>query len=509
MANQAKTTRHERHSDFIDPGAIRATLAEADASPGSVRATLEKASRLGGLSVAEAAVLLKADDEALDALILEAAGDAKRRIYGRRMVLFAPLYIGNRCSNDCLYCSFRSANRDLERRSLSLDEVEAETRALLREGHKRLLVLSGEDATEPLERTLAAIERIYATRERAPGSGAETSIRRINVEIAPLSVEDFSRLKSARIGTYACFQETYDPELYAAYHRRGPKADYLNRLTVMDRAMEAGIDDVGIGALFGLGDWRFEALGLLEHAAHLEACFGCGPHTVSVPRIEPAPGAPAATSVPKPLDDREFRRLVAVLRLALPYTGIILSTRESETLRDELFRYGVSQISAGSRTNPGAYADASRGSRTNPGAYADASRGSRTNPGAYADAGGGSGADSGAQFQLGDHRSLSEVVSRLAALGYVPSFCTGCYRKGRVGADFMDLAKPGLIQRFCEPNALFTYAEYLKDFADEGTRAEGFAYAARMVESLPDAETKLKALAGLAEVAGGKRDVYL
>lgn len=477
------STKRETRSSFIDPEAIDNAIADARPDPERVRAVLRKALELRGLEAAEVALLLNIEDPELEAELLQTAGRVKEAIYGRRMVLFAPLYIGNKCSNDCLYCAFRAPNRELLRRSLSLEEIELETRALLREGHKRLLVLSGESEEESVDRVVAALERIYAVREPAPRSGRPASIRRINVEVAPLEVEEFRRLKTAKIGTYACFQETYDPRLYPEFHKRGPKADYERRLYVMDRAMEGGIDDVGIGALFGLGDFRFEVLAMLAHAAHLEEKFGCGPHTVSVPRIEPAEGTPLAARPPRPLTDHEFRRVVASLRLALPYTGLILSTREGEALRDELFRYGVSQISAGSRTNPGAYAE---------------------DGGPAAPAHG-----AGSQFQLGDHRNLAEVVEALGAKGYVPSFCTGCYRKGRVGADFMDLAKPGLIKRFCEPNALFTFAEYLADFADEGTRIRGLARAEALLPGLPDEETRKKAREGLAEVAAGARDVYL
>ncbi len=474
---------------FIDVEAIENTLAGARAEPDRVHAILAKALELRGLTSDEVAVLLNIEDPELERELLATAGRVKESIYGRRLVLFAPLYIGNKCSNDCLYCAFRAPNRSLKRRSLSLDEIEIETRALLREGHKRLLLLSGESEEETVDRLVAAIERIYSVRELSPRSGKPSSIRRINVEVAPLEVGEFRRLKSASIGTYACFQETYDPRLYSEFHKKGPKADYENRLYVMDRAMEGGIDDVGIGALFGLGDFRFEVLAMLAHAAHLEKEFGCGPHTVSMPRIEPAEGTPLAARPPRRLSDDEFRRVVASLRLALPYTGLILSTRESESLRNELFRYGISQISAGSRTNPGAYSD----------------------EGAKEDSGGRDfeGLAAGSQFQLGDHRSLAEVVETVGAYGYVPSFCTGCYRKGRVGADFMDLAKPGLIRRFCEPNALFTFAEYLEDFADAATRARGRARTEALLEGLPDEETRRKAREGLAEVAGGARDVYL
>ncbi|HET7838152.1 MAG TPA: [FeFe] hydrogenase H-cluster radical SAM maturase HydG [Rectinemataceae bacterium] len=470
-------------SSFIDRERIGNVLAESRPDGDAVRRTIDKALELKGLGPEEAALLLNAEEPELEAELLAAAGKVKELIYGRRLVLFAPLYIGNRCSNDCTYCAFRASNRDLARRDLSLDEVELEVRALLREGHKRLLVLAGEDASETDEVTAArwveAIRRIYSVREPLPRGVGEASIRRVNVEIAPLGVEGFRLLKTANIGTYACFQETYDPQLYKDFHPRGPKADFVWRLEVMDRAMEAGIEDVGIGALFGLGDFRFEVLGMLEHARHLEARFGCGPHTVSVPRIEPAPGAPDAMAVPHAVSDREFRRIVATLRLALPYTGIIMSTREREELRDELFRYGVSQISAGSRTNPGAYSE----------------------DGAKA-------VEAGSQFQLGDHRSLEEVVTKLAEMGYVPSFCTGCYRKGRVGADFMDLAKPGLIKRFCEPNALFTFAEYVKDFAGPAMAGPAASLKASLLATLPDEETRKRSIEALARVEAGERDIY-
>ena len=273
--------------------------------------------------------LLRVSDAASRARILDAAMRVKEAIYGRRMVFFAPLYIGNTCSNNCLYCGFRKDNADLVRAVLDTKEIEAEVHSLLREGHKRLLMLSGESADSPLDYFLEAIETAYRVRE------GSNYVRRINVEIAPLSVADFASLKATGIGTYVCFQETYDPELYAFYHPTGPKRDYLNRLYVMDRAMEGGIEDVGIGALFGLGDWRFEVLAMFEHARHLEETHGCGPHTVSVPRLQPAQGSAIANHVPHPIDDEDFKLMVAAIRIAMPYTGIILSTRESEAMRNE------------------------------------------------------------------------------------------------------------------------------------------------------------------------------
>ncbi len=300
----------------------------------------------------------------------------------------------------------------------------------------------------------------------------------MNAEIAPLAVDDFARLREAGIGTYVCFQETYDPALYAVYHPSGPKRNYEYRLTVMDRAMRAGIHDVGLGALFGLGDWRFEVLGLLHHARHLEEVFGCGPHTVSVPRLKPAEGSAISQNAPAPVSDEDFMLLVAAIRLAMPYTGIILSTRESEALRNRLFRYGVSQISAGSRTNPGAYT-AGQEEKT-----------------------------SGAQFALGDHRSLEEVVSHLIDAGLIPSFCTGCYRMGRVGQDFMELAKPGLIKRFCLPNGLFTFKEYLLDYAGPEVRRKGEKLLGELAASIGGRELRRRTAEALARIESGERDVY-
>jgi 2-iminoacetate synthase len=292
-----------------------------------------------------------------------------------------------------------------------------------------------------------------------------------------MTVAEFRQLAKERIGTYVCFQETYDPELYKKYHPEDtPKSDYLYRLNVMHRAMEAGIPDVGLGVLFGLADYRFEILALMEHAKDLENKFGCGPHTISFPRIEPAEGAPLPENIPHKVSDDNFKKIIAIIRIALPYTGIILSTRESDELRTELFNYGISQISAGSRTNPGAYSH-----------VAD---------------------KSGSQFALGDHRSLEEVISGMIDCGYVPSFCTGCYRHGRVGADFMDLAKPGLIKQFCLPNALFSFKEYLYDFAGEKTRKKGLALIAKIIEQMPDTKAKQKIVEELGAIDGGKRDCY-
>ena len=459
---------------FIDRDRLISLTGAAAPSDDELDAILTHALQLHGLGIEEVARLIRVGEASQRARILDAATKVKEAIYGRRMVFFAPLYIGNACSNNCLYCGFRRDNKDLVRAVLGKEEIEAETRTLLREGHKRLLMLSGESASSPLEYFLEAIETVYGVRE------GQDHVRRINVEIAPLSVSDFARLKATNIGTYVCFQETYDQELYAVYHPSGPKRNYLSRLLVMDRAMEGGIEDVGIGALFGLGDWRFELLGLFEHARHLEENFGCGPHTISVPRLQPAPGSAIANHVPAPLADEDFMLLVAVIRIAMPYTGIILSTRESETMRNSLFRYGVSQISAGSRTNPGAYSHEAEHK----------------------------GDETGSQFSLGDHRNLDEVVSSLVDSGHIPSFCTGCYRKGRVGHDFMDLAKPGLIKEYCMPNGLFTFQEYLLDFASAETKKKGQALLDRLAAEIERPQLRERARSALADIKAGKRDIY-
>jgi 2-iminoacetate synthase len=379
------------------------------------------------------------EDQASLKLILDCASFVKEEIYGQRMVLFAPLYTGNHCSNNCLYCGFRTDNKDLKRVVLNKDQIIQETEALLKQGHKRVLLLCGE-------------------------------------EIAPMKTEEFTQLKKEGIGTYTCFQETYDPELYKEYHPTGMKRDYLWRLTAMDRAMEGGIDDVGIGVLFGLAPYKAEVLAMLAHANHLEKTHGCGPHTISVPRIEPAPGAPLTEIVPFQVNDEDFKKIVAVLRVTLPYTGLILSTRESTKLRKELFHYGISQVSAGSKTDPGGYSSHS---------------------------------DENSQFTLGDHRNLEEVVSGLVDHGFVPSFCTGCYRMGRVGNDFMDLAKPGLIKKFCQPNGMSSFAEYLYDFAGEETRNKGLKLIEEMTAASDDPLVKERTECGVRAVAQGERDVYV
>jgi len=461
----------------IDAGRIEADL---DAAAGRadrvhVGELLAKARELKGLTQQDVAVLLQAADPDLDAELFHTARAVKEAIYGNRLVLFAPLYITNRCQNDCLYCAFRASNRDLVRRDLSYAEIEHETRMILREGHKRILLVAGEHypGGQGLDYVYEAIARIYGVTENGD------RIRRLNVNVAALDVAHFRRLKQCGIGTYQLFQETYHRPTYAVMHPRGPKSDYDNHLGALDRAMTAGIDDCGTGVLFGLYDHRFEVLALMEHAAHLEREFGVGPHTISVPRIEPAAGSEVADHPPFAVSDREFLRLVAILRLAVPYTGIILSTREGPDVRRQCLEVGVSQISASSRTNPGGYAEAATGDHT------------------------------GEQFSLGDHRSLDEVIADVMGHGFIPSFCTACYRKGRTGRDFMDLAKPGLIKEFCQPNAILTLQEYLEDHASAATRDQGARLIADSVSALEREGLRCQVCDRLVRIADGERDLYL
>lgn len=461
----------ERNKNFIDRDKLYQMIDGNEPTKNELNAILEKAKLLNGLTLEDVAILLRVKNHDDIKSIMDVAHFVKEAIYGKRLVLFAPVYTGNVCINNCTYCAFRRDNKNIVRKVLDMTEIETETRNLLREGHKRILLICGESPRNNIDYMCNAIRHVYSVREN------NQNVRRINVELAPMSVEDFRKLKAENIGTYVCFQETYDPVMYKEYHPDNtPKGDYENRLLVMDRAMEGGIDDVGLGVLFGLVDYRFEILALMEHARHLERAYGCGPHTISFPRIEPAEGAPLPDNIPHKVSDDDFKKIIAIIRIALPYTGIILSTRENDQIRTELFNYGISQISAGSRTNPGAYSDESE--------------------------------NSGSQFSLGDHRSLEEVVSSMIDSGYIPSFCTGCYRKGRVGHDFMDLAKPGLIKQYCFPNAIFSFREYLYDFAGEETRTKGLALIKKMLSEMPKSAQKTKIETEIHAIDKGQRDRF-
>jgi len=463
----------EERADFINPEEIEALLTkQSRPTPSRVRELLAKARELHGLSMEEVSYLTLVESPDLLAEIFSTARTIKEEIYGSRLVFFAPLYISNRCANECTYCAFRATNTELTRRTLTMPEIAEETRILIRQGHKRVLVVAGE-ALPPrgFQYIIDTINTIYDTRI-GPGE-----IRRVNVNLAPQTVDRFRRLKEASIGTFQLFQETYHRPTYASVHLKGKKRDYDWRATALDRAMEAGIDDVGMGVLFGLYDWRFEALSLMQHIRHLEETFGVGPHTISFPRMEPAVGSDIAARPPHAVTDADFIKLIAIMRLAVPYTGMIMSTRETAEVRRQTFAVGISQISAGSRTDPGGYKD-------------------------------GEGDPNGSQFQLGDHRSVEEVVTDVVSLGYTPSFCTACYRLGRTGQDFMDLAKPGEIKYHCQPNALSTFLEYLCDYASPAAKAAGEKLINIELKNMDQQQTACT-LPMLNQVRRGERDVFV
>ncbi|MBM2815149.1 MAG: biotin synthase [Ignavibacteria bacterium] len=435
---------------------------------------LQRALELNGIDLGDVAYLLNIEDYPNLEKLFDTANKIKEEIYGKRLVLFAPLYISNYCSNNCMYCGFRVENKELSRRTLTIDEIKDETRYILSQGHKRTLMLMGEHHKNcSLGYFIEAIEAVYSVKD-SKGS----SIRRINLEIAPLTDEEFKKISLVPIGTYTVFQETYHRETYKTMHPSGNKSDYDWRISTMDRALENGLNDVGIGALFGLYDYRFEVLSLISHAQHLDRKFNIGPHTISIPRIRPATNAPASQNIPYQVSDRDFRKLVAVLRCTVPYTGMILSTRESIEMRTSLFNLGISQISAGSRTNPGGYKQA----------FAKM--------------------EDESQFAMNDCRSSGEVIQDVISQGYVPSFCTGCYRIGRVGEDFMDLAKPGLIKLHCLPNALLTLKEYLIDYADDETVKLGDTLISTEIENIPQEHTRNKTIQYLQRISQGERDLY-
>ena len=461
--------------DFINEKYISELLEDARLNDRRLQKDVLKRSREAkGLTLKESASLLNITSPDLLEELFHTAREVKEKIYGNRLVLFAPLYVTNSCINNCLYCAFRKDNSLLKRKTLTIDEIKSEIEFLVRQGHKRVLLVAGEHPKKSnLQFIHDAIDAIYSIHLNGG------NIRRVNVNTAPLSIDEFKILKSFGIGTYQCFQETYHYETYQQMHPSGPKHDYSWRLYAMDRALQAGIDDVGIGALFGLTDYKFETLAVLNHALNLDDRFGIGPHTISIPRLEPAFNAPLSNKPPFAVDDSSFKKLLAVIRLAVPYTGIILTTRERAELRRELFSLGVSQISAGSRTSPGAYKESQ-----------DIMEEHEME-----------------QFQLGDHRTLDEVVKDCCGLGFLPSFCTACYRSSRTGDRFMELAKSGNIGKLCVPNAISTFDEYLIDYASDSTKKVGGDFVTREIEKL-DGVTKSKTLKMQERVESGERDVY-
>jgi len=432
---------------------------------------LAKALEQKGLKNEDVAVLLNIEDESLMEKLFKTAKTVKEKIYGKRIVFFAPLYLSNHCCNNCLYCGFRHENKELRRRILTVDEAVKDAEKIIEMGHKRILLVAGEDMkTSSLEYTKEVIDNIYSEKV---GNG---EIRRLNLNLAPLTVEQFKEVSTWGIGTFQVFQETYHPEVYKKMHVSGPKANYQNRLEVWDRAIEGGIKDFGMGALFGLYDYRFEVLALIEHSNYLLNKYGVGPHTLSVPRIEPAEGSDVSLRPPYLVTDKQFKKIIAILRLAVPYTGMILTTRESTEMRREAIELGVTQVSAGSQTNPGGYSED----------------------------------DSTAQFTMADSRSLDEMVKELSENGFIPSFCTSCYRLGRVGIDFMPFAREGLIHKFCDPNAISTLAEYLNDYASPETKKAGFAAIQKHIdENFTNETLKAQVIETLNKVNNGERDLYV
>ncbi len=459
--------------EFIDHQEILDTLAYADAhktDAALIDQILAKARERKGLSHREASVLLACELEDKVQEVYALAEQIKKDFYGNRIVMFAPLYLSNYCVNGCLYCPYHLKNKHIARKKLSQEEIRAEVIALQDMGHKRLALEAGEDpVNNPIEYILESIQTIYSIKHK---NGA---IRRVNVNIAATTVENYRKLHEAGIGTYILFQETYHKESYEKLHPTGPKRDYAYHTEAHDRAMEGGIDDVGLGVLFGLEGYRYEFAGLLMHAEHLEAVFGVGPHTISVPRVCPAddidPGA-----FDNGISDDLFAKLVACIRVAVPYTGMIVSTRESAKVRERVLHLGISQISGGSRTSVGGYVEEEPGE------------------------------ENSAQFDVSDRRTLDQVVHWLMDKGYIPSFCTACYREGRTGDRFMSLCKSGQIQNCCLPNALMTLQEYLEDYAAPDTKAVGERCIQEQLEHIPNEKVRSFTEDKLSKIGQGERD---
>ena len=462
----------ERMLPFIDPNEIWEYLNRTVPTVEKVREIIAKSLSKHRLNLEEVACLINANSPALIQEIKEGAKTLKRSIYGNRIVLFAPLYIGNKCSNDCKYCGFRSSNTDAVRKTLSDEDIVQEVESLEDKGQKRLILVFGEHAQYDPQFIANAVRTTYRVKK---GNG---EIRRVNINAAPLEVEGFKIVKDAGIGTFQIFQETYDPEAYQTYHLRGKKADYAYRLTALDRAQEAGIDDVGIGVLFGLYDWRFDVMALVRHTNHLEACYHVGPHTISFPRVKDASMLDMDSSYF--VNDEDFKKLVAILRLAVPYTGMILTAREPPELRNEMIQYGVSQIDGGTRIELGSYSDKKE-------------EGEHLNRG---------------QFRINDARTLNEIIDELLDQDMIPSFCTACYRLGRTGEHFMEFSVPGFIKRYCTPNAMLTLGEYLIDYAPAPTTEKGWKVIQFNMDKMDDSTMKSALLDKLEQLKAGKRDLY-
>lgn len=463
-------------TEFIDDAEIKRTLAYAEEHKNDldrIRDILKKAEDCKGLNYQDAMLLLECEDPQIHQEIFDLAGRIKEKFYGNRIVMFAPLYLSNYCINGCRYCPYHGQNKHIPRKKLSQEDIVKEVTALQDMGHKRLALEAGEDPkNNPIEYILECINTIYNIKHK---NGA---IRRVNVNIAATTVENYKKLKDAGIGTYILFQETYNKEAYEYLHPTGPKSDYAYHTEAMDRAMEAGIDDVGCGVLFGLNLYKYDFVGLLMHAQHLEDTFGYGPHTISVPRVRTADDIDP-DEFDNGVPDEVFKRIIAVLRIAVPYTGIIMSTRESKEMRAAALHLGVSQISGGSRTSVGGYVEEEPEEEDT------------------------------SQFDVNDTRTLNQVVDWLIDEGHVPSFCTACYREGRTGDRFMSLVKSGQIANICQPNALMTLKEYLEDYASPETKAKGEAIIQKRLEMIPNEKVKEVVREHLNDIHEGRRDFRL
>ena len=459
--------------EFINDAEIQESLAYAQENKANrevIRAILEKAKEMKGISHREAAVLLECELEEENKEIEKLAKEIKERFYGKRIVMFAPLYLSNYCVNGCLYCPYHLKNKHIARKKLTQEEIRQEVIALQDMGHKRLAIEAGEDpVNNPIEYILDSIKTIYSIKHK---NGA---IRRVNVNIAATTVENYKKLKDAGIGTYILFQETYNREAYEKLHPTGPKKDYAYHTEAMDRAMDGGIDDVGCGVLFGLDMYRYELVGIIMHAEHLEAKYGVGPHTISVPRVCPADDIDPG-EFDNSISDEIFQKIVAVIRIAVPYTGMIVSTRESQKSREKVLDLGISQISGGSRTSVGGYVEEEPEE------------------------------ENSSQFDVSDRRTLDEVVNWLVGMGYIPSFCTACYREGRTGDRFMSLLKSGQIVNCCQPNALITLKEYLEDYASPDTKEKGEKLIKEQLEVITNPVVRERAAQYIANIQCGQRD---
>ncbi len=461
----------QRMKSFIDPEELWRYINNTKADKQRVREIINKSLDKHRLTLEETAVLINASGTELLEEIKEGAKELKIKVYGNRIVLFAPLYIGNKCSNNCKYCGFRASNSSAVRKTLDDNEIILEIEALEDSGQKRLILVYGEHPDYSADYIAHSVKTTYGVRK---GRG---EIRRVNINAAPFSIDGFRTIGRAGIGTYQIFQETYHPEAYSWYHLGGKKKDYEWRLTALDRAQEAGIDDVGIGALFGLYDWRFEVMGLVRHTNHLEACYNVGPHTISFPRIKDA--AKLDLREEYNVKDNDFKKLIAILRLAVPYTGLILTARETPDVRREAMEYGVSQIDGGTKIELGSYSDIKN----------EVQNLNRE------------------QFKIGDPRSLAEVIDELLTQDYLPSFCTSCYRMGRTGEHFMEFSVPGFIKRFCTPNAILTLSEYICDYATGELAEKGWKAIDKNLKTL-DAGVVKTTLEKIERIKAGERDLY-